>query len=152
MRHASVEALRDAHCIIHPPPGYLILNKFNHASGVERSHRTPATAPWDNVVPERTSPRPACQIDQCSLWIVEGIRVIRHMGRADAEEPSNSVAVGEEPGFNRADGYAKAHLRSGIGKPPLDARRCAFAIPIEIGENNPTRMVCCGVVAAKRSE
>ena len=152
MLHAAPKAVRSTECVIYPPASGPFLSEFNHARRVERSHGTAASFARHDLIPERTAPRPACQVNQCSFWIGECIRVMWHMDPTHAEEPRNPVAVCKEPSFNRADDEPETHVRRGIRKPLLNARRCAFAISVEINEDNPGGMVCCGVVAGNCSE
>jgi hypothetical protein len=138
--------------VIYPPAGRLVLNEFNQARRVERPHGTAAAFPRYDLVPEGTSLRPACQVNQRSFWIVECIRVMWDMDATHSEEFRNPVAVRKQPSFNRADDEPEAHVRCRVAKPSLDARWCAFAIPVEIDENDPGGMLCCPVVAVERPE
>lgn len=138
--------------MIYPPPGRLVVNEFDHAHRVQRPHRTAAPLTGHDFISYGPSPRVPCQLNQRSLWIIKCIRIVWNKSPTHSEELGNAVAVGKEPGFDRADDKPEAHMRRRIGKPSLDAWRRAFTIPVEVDENHPEAAMRCSVVAAKRPE
>jgi hypothetical protein len=149
---AAFEAARSAHSALDPPAGHLVSNELDHPRRIERPDGTAAAFPRHDLVAQGTSLRPARQVDQRSLWVVQCIRVGRHMSASYSKEVRNSVAIGKKPSFNRADDNPEAHVWRRIGQPPCGAWRRAFTIAIKIDEDDPWSVVRRGVVAANRPE
>ena len=138
--------------MVHSPARCLVLDEFNHAGGIKRAHGTAAAFPRHDLIAQRASSRSAGQVNERPLWMVEGIRVGRNLSPAHTQEVCNPVAISKEPSFNGADDDPEAHVCRGIGQPPSGARWCAFAIAVEIDEDDPGGTLCCSVVAANTSE
>jgi hypothetical protein len=149
---AALEAQRSTARVMHPPTGRFVLSEFNHASRVEWSDRATTAFARHNLLASATPSRPARQINQRSLWIVERVGIRRYLRHSYAEEGRNPFAIREQPSFNRAHSNSETHVWRRLGKPPSGAGRRAFTVPVEIDEDDPGGILRSSVVAPEGPE
>jgi len=124
------------------------IDEFRDARYVQRTRPSAATFPWDDVIPNALRPRAAGCVDQGCFGVVEVIGSRGKHPDGDSQVCRQSISVGQEPGFHRADGHLKAHQGCGCRESCYSKVWGAASLVVKINQDDPRREVGGGVVAA----
>lgn len=88
------------------------------------------------------------ELQDVGLWIVQRFRVSRHKLFADVQIARKTLGVAQEPSFDLANGYAKAHVfrRRGYHRP--DQQRGAGVV-VKVEDDHPGSVPGSLVVSRK---
>jgi hypothetical protein len=79
----------------------------------------------------------------------EAVRAVWDTPQADAQAVCDTLSIREQPCFNGANCYTKAHLRRWYRQPPLHTGRSARAVTIQVDQHNPWCKPRCVIVPAE---
>jgi hypothetical protein len=131
------------------PTAIFLLDKTCQSAVVEGPDLLPAAFTRHKLFTNCAGLRAPGQVYELGFRVQKAIWIVGHSFWADRQSRSNSVPVGQQPGFYGPNRYAKAHMFRRSWKPVLQTFRSTRTVTIEVNNNDPWRKPSGVVVAAK---